>query len=154
MSTIRFTSQPEALRLLVAQAQSPEWTDVRPAAGGWSAREHLAHLARHAEVFQGRLARILREAKPAVGRYRAEDDPEWPVWSALSWETVVERWHATRGELTRFVAALAPGDLERTGLHPTFGELAIHQWLEFFLLHEAHHLYTALVRLGEARRRL
>jgi hypothetical protein len=26
-------------------------------------------------------------------------------------------------------------------------------WLDFFLLHEAHHLYTALVRVGEARRR-
>jgi hypothetical protein len=26
-------------------------------------------------------------------------------------------------------------------------------WLEFFLLHEAHHLYTALVRVGEAVRR-
>jgi hypothetical protein len=26
-------------------------------------------------------------------------------------------------------------------------------WLEFFLLHEAHHLYTALVRAGGANRR-
>jgi hypothetical protein len=24
--------------------------------------------------------------------------------------------------------------------------------LEFFLLHEAHHLYTTMVRLGEARK--
>jgi hypothetical protein len=154
LSKIRYESRPEAFRLLVAQVQSPEWADLRPAAGGWSAREHVAHLGRHAEVFKGRLARILREAKPAVGRYRAEDDPEWPAWAALSWEAAVDRWHAARGELSRFVAALSPGDLGRTGLHPTFGELAIAQWLEFFLLHEAHHLYTALVRVGEARRRI
>jgi hypothetical protein len=25
-------------------------------------------------------------------------------------------------------------------------------WLDFFLLHEAHHLYTALVGVGEAGR--
>lgn len=151
--TIRFERQPEAFRLLEAQAQSREWTDVRPAAGGWSAREHVAHLARHAVVFKDRLARILREVNPAVGRYRAEDDPEWPAWGALPWEVVLERWRAARGELTSFVAALSPRDLARTGLHPTFGELTLPEWLEFFLLHEAHHLYTALVRLGEARRR-
>jgi hypothetical protein len=27
------------------------------------------------------------------------------------------------------------------------------EWLNFFLLHEAHHLYTTLVRVGEATRR-
>jgi hypothetical protein len=31
--------------------------------------------------------------------------------------------------------------------------MALPEWLEFFLVHEAHHLYTALVRVGEASRR-
>jgi hypothetical protein len=30
--------------------------------------------------------------------------------------------------------------------------MTIPQWLEFFLLHEAHHLYTAMLRIAEARR--
>jgi hypothetical protein len=25
------------------------------------------------------------------------------------------------------------------------------EWLDFFLLHEAHHLYTAMICIGEAR---
>jgi len=36
---------------------------------------------------------------------------------------------------------------------PAFGEMSVAGWLDFFLLHEAHHLYTALVRVGEASRR-
>jgi hypothetical protein len=27
-------------------------------------------------------------------------------------------------------------------------------WVEFFLLHEAHHLYMVMIRLGEANRSL
>ncbi len=32
----------------------------------------------------------------------------------------------------------------RTGVHPTLGELPIPLWIEFFLLHEAHHLYVVM----------
>jgi hypothetical protein len=32
--------------------------------------------------------------------------------------------------------------------------MAIPEWLEFFLLHEAHHLYVVMIRLGEARKAL
>jgi hypothetical protein len=48
---------------------------------------------------------------------------------------------------------MSPAESGRTGLHPTFGEMDVAGWLDFFLLHEAHHLYTALVRVGEASRR-
>lgn len=148
----RFSTQPEAIELLLALG-SPAAVDARSETGGWSAREHLAHLARHAEVFRSRLERILREEKPAVGRYRAEEDPEWPAWSALPWEEALAAWREARSRLTAYAASLTQEELRRTGLHPVFGELTVVQWLEFFLLHEAHHLYTALVRLGEARRR-
>src|SRR5207244_11071423 len=63
---------------LVLAGATPALTDARPASGDWSAREKLAHLARHATVFLERLARILTEDSPRVGRYRAEDDPDWP----------------------------------------------------------------------------
>jgi Protein of unknown function (DUF1569) len=34
----------------------------------------------------------------------------------------------------------------RVGHHPAFGALNLRQWVQFFLMHEAHHLYVALVR--------
>ena len=36
--------------------------------------------------------------------------------------------------------------LARTGVHPTLGEMALPLWIEFFLLHEAHHLYVVMKR--------
>jgi hypothetical protein len=150
----RFATRPETLPLIEALAGIGDFADNPGPEGGWSARQHLAHLARYTHVFRGRLERILREPGPAVGRYRAEEDPEWAFWSGLSWEEVLVRWRKSRDELAARLAALSPAEWGRTGLHPVFGELAVPQWLEFFLLHEGHHLYAALVRLGEARRRL
>jgi hypothetical protein len=36
--------------------------------------------------------------------------------------------------------ALQPLDYTRVGIHSSFGEIALGLWLEFFLVHEAHHL--------------
>lgn len=148
---VRLETQLDALEALVALGP-PETFDVRPPSGEWSARENLAHLARHAEVFLERLERIRREDRPDVGRYSAERDPGWPAWAGRPLAEVLARLREVRSWLLRWVADLAPEELGRTGRHPTFGERTVPEWLEFFLLHEAHHLYVAMLRLGEARR--
>ena len=61
------------------------------------------------------------------------------------------RAHCARSS-SRWCDGLSPAETARTGLHPTFGEMDVTAWLEFFLLHEAHHLYIALVAIGEASR--
>jgi hypothetical protein len=148
----RLDAQLDSLRLILAQA-TPATLEARPRPDEWSAREHLAHLARHQAVFLGRLRRLLAEDRPALGRYRAEDDPEWPAWAALPLDEILGRIRAVRADLLVLVRGLSPTVSARTGLHPPFGELDVAGWLEFILLHEAHHLYTALVRVGEANRR-
>ncbi len=147
----RLTTQLDALPAVLAAAP-PHGVEARPSSGEWSARENLAHLARHAEAFLERLERIRREDRPDLGRYRAEEDPEWPARSRLPLAEVLVRLADTRRRLLSWVASLTPADAARTGRHPTFGELTVAQWLEFFLLHEAHHLYVAMLRVGEARR--
>jgi len=148
----RLDSQLDALDLVLAGA-TPALLDARPASGDWSARENLVHLARHATVFLERLARILAEERPRLGRYRAEDDPDWPQWSGLPLDETLRRLADVRSRLIAWVKGLTPEQLARTGLHPAFGPMTIPQWLEFFLLHEAHHLYTAMLCVAEARRR-
>jgi uncharacterized damage-inducible protein DinB len=147
----RLETQLEALGVVLARA-TPALLDWRPASGDWSARENLAHLARHCTVFLQRLERIVHEDNPRLGRYRAEDDPDWPQWSALPGDEVLRRLTDARQRLIAWVAALSSDQMERSGLHPSFGAMTILQWLEFFLLHEAHHLYTAMSRIAEAKR--
>ena len=147
----RLESQLEALSAILDRA-TPAALDARPRPDEWSARENLAHLARHHAVFLERLRRILVEDRPPLGRYRAEDDPEWPAWAVLPADEAVERLQSLRDDLVALVRSLSPAQSARTGLHPTFGEMDVAGWLHFFLLHEAHHLYITLVRVGEASR--
>lgn len=142
---VRLETQIDALPLVLGKA-SPEALATRPAGGKWSAHEHLAHLACHHHLMLERLRRILAEESPQLGRYRAEDDPDWPHWAALATTEVLDRLVALRRELTALVEGLDDLQVERVGLHPVFGALTVRQWLEFFLLHEAHHLYVIMGR--------
>jgi hypothetical protein len=127
---------------------------ARPASGQWSAHENLAHLARHQTVFLERLRRILGESAPQLGRYRAEEDSAWPEWSGLSTEDVLSRHQAGRAEFIRLAKGLSHTDASRIGIHPILGDMSLALWVEFFLLHEAHHLYVVMTRLGQAKRSL
>jgi len=123
--------------------------DKRPMAGKWSAREHLAHLARYEEMFLGRMRRIRSENRPLLPRYRAEDDAEWPQWTALPAAEILQSLRSLRTRLVNEAGQLTAAEFLRVGVHAKFGEMTLGLWLEFFLLHEAHHLLAVmqLVRL-------
>ena len=125
--------------------------EIRPADGGWSAKENVAHLARHAHVFLERLERLLREERPNLGTYHPEQDPEWPSWRSLSLDEALRRLRSARARLIGRVDTLSDEQARRVGIHPVLGEMNVGRWLEFFLLHEAHHLYFTMRRLGQAR---
>jgi hypothetical protein len=150
---VRLATQLDVLPLILGEAR-PALLAWRPPTGKWSAHENLAHLARHHELLQERLGRILGEERPQLARYRAEEDPDWPRWSALPTEEVFTRLRRLRGEILGRIRELSPAQLERVGVHPLFGEMTIPGWLEFFLLHEAHHFYVVMARVGEARKAL
>ena len=112
--------------------------------GKWSAHEQLAHLARYHQIFLQRIDRILTEQTPAFSRYRAEDDPEWPAWTSLPTPQLLARLSSMRAKLMARLRSLSKEDFERTGVHPKLGAMSLSLWLEFFLVHEAHHLYAVL----------
>ena len=144
----RLETQLDSLALVMAGA-SPQAIERRPSPEKWSARENLAHLARYHEVFGERISRILDDDKPRLPRYRAEEDPQWPAWVDLPTNEILERLKRLRRDLCARVKKLSPEQLERIGVHSRFGEMTLALWIEFFLLHEAHHLYIALQRLRE-----
>ncbi|HEV7553577.1 MAG TPA: DinB family protein [Candidatus Angelobacter sp.] len=112
--------------------------------GKWSAHEQLAHLARYHQVFLQRIDRILSENAPEFPRYRAEDDPEWPAWTSLPTSQLLVRISSMRAKLMARLRSLSEEQFERTGVHSRFGAMSLSLWLEFFLVHEAHHLYVML----------
>lgn len=145
---LRLRTQLDCLPIILRGTQQAA-IDRRPASGKWSARENLAHLARYQEVFLDRVAQILAEDQPSCGRYKAENDPEWPQWQALSAEQVLDRLRTGRKEILAKFEQLTDTQLARAGTHSRFGPLTLLQWLEFFLLHEAHHLLAVMQRVRE-----
>lgn len=141
----RVAAQLDALPQLLAPA-SAEDLRRRTRTGKWSAHENVAHIGRVNELFLARVRRILGEDAPALPQYRADDDDGWPAWSALSTAEVLRRLAAQRAELVDLLAPLSPAELARIGVHSRFGPMPLSLWVEFFLLHEAHHLYTVLKR--------
>lgn len=135
-----------------AAMESLDRSDVA-APSKWAAREQLAHITRYHELFLTRLSRILTESDPALPQYRAENDPDWPQWSALPADALLRKVEELRQQLIQTVQALTPGQWNRTGQHSKFGSLTVAEWLEFFLVHEGHHLYAIfqLLRTGMQR---
>jgi len=123
---------------------SAETLNAKPIPGKWSAHEQLAHLARYHQIFLQRIDRILTEDAPEFPRYRAEDDPDWPAWTSLATPQLLVRISSMRAKLMARLQSLNKEDFERTGVHSKFGAMSLSLWLEFFLVHEAHHLYAVL----------
>jgi hypothetical protein len=144
-SAARLAIQLDVLPALL-EGQPPEALQRRTRSGKWSVHENLAHLARHHAVVLDRVRKILTEEKPTLPRYAAEDDAEWPQWAGLSTPEVLTRLRALRTELTVLVSSVPDEAFARTGVHPSLGEMALPLWIEFFLLHEAHHLYLVMKR--------
>jgi hypothetical protein len=120
--------------------------------GKWSAFENIAHLAAYQPVFIDRLERIGREPSPAFERYVAENDPRFPQYLERSPAELFENIDGDRARILSLLDTGGESLLGKTGLHPKFGWLTVKEWTEFFLLHEAHHLYTLFILVCDLRR--
>lgn len=139
----RLASQLQSLKLVVGGV-SETALRTRPKSGKWSAHENLAHLVQHHKSTLARIRRILPEDRPELPSYSADKDPEWPVLATESTEEVLCKLLALRQELITLTACLSTQQWLRVGIHPVFGPMTLAQWVDFFLLHEAHHLYVAM----------
>lgn len=122
----------------------PESLSRRAIPEKWSAAENLAHLARYHQIFMERLERILTEQTPSFRGYRAEDDPEWPRWANMPPQEMLANLSSLRTKLMERLRSLSEEDFRRMGIHSKFGEMTLALWLEFFLVHEGHHLNVVL----------
>jgi hypothetical protein len=145
---LRLETQLDALDSILNGATA-EALARRPPSGAWSAHEHIAHLARHHAIFLDRLRQVAAEEAPHFARYRAEDDPEWPAMAALPTNVAVVRLRALRGNIVQWISGLSAAQTMRVGIHPLFGAQSVAEMVEFFLVHEGHHLYVAMTRLGD-----
>ena len=113
-----------------------------PNPGKWSPFENIAHLAAYQPVFLDRIRRIRKEDSPVFERYVAEKDPFFPGFLDKTPEQLIQAINSRGAEIAIQLAGWDETALQRTGRHPKYGLLSMTQWTEFYLLHEAHHLFS------------
>jgi len=120
--------------------------------GKWSIFENIVHLATYQHAFIQRIRQILSEKNPQFQRYTAESDPLFYDNCSKSTREIMQDLITTRRELIAKIHSLKEEDVQREGSHPAFGIMNIMQWLNFFLLHEAHHLFTIFKQAAELKK--
>ena len=146
-------------RLVLQQESLPELVKGLPddllkeqvIPGKWSAIGQVAHLTAYQPVFLQRVKLMEQGNSPVFQRYVAEDDPVFREYCSAPAPELLSNYHTTRFIINNHLTALPEATLRKQGVHPLFGQFSISQWTEFFLLHEAHHLFvlftlTAVIR--------
>lgn len=109
--------------------------------GKWSVFENLVHLQTYQHTFLTRMRELAAGNNPVFARYTAEADPLFHDNCSKSIREIIKDLLSIRKNMLGELSALGELDLVKTAVHPVFGKMDLAQWLDFFLLHEAHHMF-------------
>ena len=110
----------------------------------WSAFENIVHLTAYQPTFIQRIELMLHEENPSFERYVAENDKLFHAYLKLSLPALISNTNHDRSVIFDKLSSLSDEQLNRKGKHPKYRLLKISQWADFFLLHEAHHLWAVM----------
>jgi uncharacterized damage-inducible protein DinB len=121
--------------------------------GKWSIFENIVHLQTYQHTFVKRIRQILENKNTTFTRYTAEGDPEFLDNVCKSTREIIGDLLTVRKHMAAEIIAFTSPDLVKTAIHPAFGQMNILQWANFFLLHEAHHLFTIFKLAAELKKK-
>lgn len=137
----RLKSQHLALSEIVNHLDEKQ-LERQPEPGKWSIKDNIAHMVTYQPVFMGRIHQMLKGGTPAFNAYRADNEPDFIAARELPLNELMRKLMGNRRQILELITNLPDDDLLLQGSHPKYGTLTITEWTEFFLLHEAHHLFT------------
>ena len=142
--------QHETIAQVIKNATPEDLTkEVSP--GKWSVRDNIVHLYIYLREFEKRLELICTSAKePFFKRYVADEDPQFKASRNMDVQKALAEYVKDRQMLYNTIMELPDDCLDKYGRHPKFGRLSTQQWIEFFLLHEGHHIFTIFQLVNRA----
>jgi len=144
----RLEHQHETISELIAGIPEMQ-LKKRVHADKWSVFENITHLAAYQPTFMQRLTLILEGNKPRFERYVADNDPLFYEYLKKPLNELLLDISTKRSIINAGLINLDEGQLKLAGHHPKFGYIPVGKWVEFFLLHEAHHLFAIMQLIGE-----
>jgi hypothetical protein len=149
MNIARLRQQHESIQTML-DASGDQDLRLRPAPSTWSIQENIAHLYAYQQIFAGRVHRILTETNPTFAPYVGDNDPRFLTAREQPVAELLTDLSSDRLYLSDWLTSLSEAQLAMKASHSTFGTRSLSLWTEFFLLHEAHHLFT-IWKLAEDR---
>ena len=132
---------------------SDEQVRIRVVPEKWSIFENLVHLQTYQHTAIQRIKAILENTNPTFNPYSAESDPMFRENCGKSTREIMQDLLTTRKDMAAGILNFKEEDLVKTGVHAKFGSMHLLAWLNFFLLHEAHHLYVIFKLTAELKSR-
>jgi uncharacterized damage-inducible protein DinB len=115
-----------------------ERAEEQPAAGKWSARQIVCHLADCEIVFAYRLRQALAQDHHVIQPF---DQERWAAcYDAFDTPTALAVFGAVRGWNVRLVSCMSPHDLIKKLTHPERGEMNVAVLVETMAGHDLNHL--------------
>jgi hypothetical protein len=110
---------------------------TQPRTGEWSIRDVAAQMAAcEVECIEPRLRSIAAGEQPRFEFY-SNDGRDF---GDVRLEDALTEWAETRARVLDFAKAQTVGDLTRVGIHATFGEVTVPDYLRILLEHDRGHL--------------
>jgi uncharacterized damage-inducible protein DinB len=116
----------------------------------WSAFENIVHIVSYQPVFIQRIEAILKNEQPSFAAYKADNDPLFLEYLNKNLRELEQDLYKNRQIIVGKLLAAGDDTLQYWGIHPRFGKISLADWCEFFLLHEAHHLFTTFTLIRQA----
>jgi hypothetical protein len=117
---------------------TPEELDAHPAAGKWSAREIIHHLADSETTAAVRFRLLLAEDRPAIKGYD-QDRFASRLHYERPHEASLELFRAVRASTAELMACLTEADWLREGTHSELGRYGLDVWLRDVAVHAHRH---------------
>ena len=142
------TDTPATLEGIVKRLEAHGKLDAPRAAGKWTPRQILAHLADVEPIQTVRVMTMLAEDTLPMIAFNADAWGEAGAYTVRDPRGSLQTFTAIRAHNLELWSALSTQQLERRGVHPTRGEFSIMQWLQFVAKHDANHLAQLEASLG------
>lgn len=113
----------------------PDALDVRPADGGWTAREVVHHTADSEMTSAIRLRRLVAEDDPQIVGYDGDEFARRLHYADRPIEPALAAIAAARATTAQILDGLTDADWTRSGTHSESGPYGVERWLEIYAVH-------------------
>jgi hypothetical protein len=131
---------PQALHAILADLPDA-WLHWREAPDAWSPYQVCGHLLHVEECDWIDRTKVILEHGTSTVFAPVDREAGFTRFAGWSAHQLLERFASTRRtNLEDLAGLLGPGDLDRRGMHPDFGEVRLSQLLATWVVHDLNHV--------------